>query len=543
MADRHILSLDWDPRELRIVHARIRKDQVRVLDVLAVSIPREVNVGDAEQMGHVLRDALRQERISTRRVIIDIPRDQAVLNTLTLPKVSVSDLAGMVQLQIGKGLPFATAEAVIDFAVPPDDGEADKVEVLVGAVRSDVVDYYRKICQVAGLKLERAGLRPYANRMAIAHFLSGQLPERVLVVDVGPSLTEIDVLRRGQLVFSRAASVYVPSGDTVIMSIDRGSRTGDLEAPDENPPEPDDQGVSIVPFRADTPHRPGDTAGVVADLMVEVTRSIEAYRGTDAGAEMDCAVVAGGTGVEEALAEAIQRRFNINAETYNPASCLEGDAQKAADAAGFSAALGLVLGHAAQGGLHFDFLNPKKPEAPGQARLKRVPMVAGVAAVFVLAATTFYIKGPAKQFARVAELEEQIQEAKDQIKANKKFMAMIESVEQFEADQVVWVDELRNLIDVLPDNKKVVLSKVDMYQNGKRLEIGLRSKTGQQAPRIVDNFEVFRPEDDDEPYYRASRGTTSVGRGDYKHESTISVHIVNGDTKSKKKSKHNKRRG
>lgn len=537
MADRRILSLDWDPRELRIVHAHIRKGKVQVDDVLAVAIPRDVNLGDAEQMGQLLRDALRQEGITTRRVILDIPRDQTVLKTLTLPRVSLSDLAGMIELQIGKGLPFATSEAVIDFAVPPDDGGTDQIEVLVGAVRTEVVDYYRKICEVAGLKLERAGLRPYANRMAVAHFLGGQMPERVLVVDVGSSLTEIDVLRGGQLVFSRAASVYVPSGDTVIMSLDSANRVGEPESSDV----PADGEISIVPFVSDPRDRPGDTAAVVADLMVEVTRSIEAYRGTDAGAEMDCAVVAGGTGIEEALADAIHRRFGINAEIYNPASCLDGDGEKAAGAAGFSAALGLVLGHAAEGGFQFDFLNPKKPEAPGQARLKRLPMVAGVAALFVLAATIFYVRGPAKNFARVAELKEQIKETKSQIKANKKFIAMVEFVERFENEQVIWVDELRNLIDVLPDNKKVVLSKVDMYQSGKRMEIGLRAMTGEQIPRVVDNFEAFRPEDDDEPYYRASRGPTTSGRTDYKHESAISVRIVKGEKTDRAKGK--KRRG
>ena len=117
MADRHILSVDWDTRELRVVHARLRRDRVQVEDVFAVSIPKEANLAEAADLGRVLRDALQQERVSCRRVIVDIPRDQAVLNTLSLPKVSVSDLAGMVEVQIGKSLPYPAAEAVVDFAV------------------------------------------------------------------------------------------------------------------------------------------------------------------------------------------------------------------------------------------------------------------------------------------------------------------------------------------------------------------------------------------------------------------------------------------
>ncbi|NIQ98756.1 MAG: hypothetical protein GTN78_00925, partial [Gemmatimonadales bacterium] len=82
-----------------------------------------------------------------------------------------------------------------------------------------------------------------------------------------------------------------------------------------------------VPFAAPADTGPRGVTAVVADLMVEVTRSIEAYRGGDPGAEMDCAVVAGATGIEETLAEAIHRRFGINCETYNPSAWFDGDAE------------------------------------------------------------------------------------------------------------------------------------------------------------------------------------------------------------------------
>ena len=97
VSERGILSVDWDPRELRIVHARIRKDSVRVEDVFAVAIPQDVALANAEEVGRLLRRALDEEQIGCRRVIVDIPRDQAVLNTLSLPTASISDLAGMVR--------------------------------------------------------------------------------------------------------------------------------------------------------------------------------------------------------------------------------------------------------------------------------------------------------------------------------------------------------------------------------------------------------------------------------------------------------------
>ncbi len=520
MADRNIVSIDWDPRELRVVHAKVRKGKVRIQDVFAASIPSDVDMTDADQVGQLLHDAFKQERINCRKVIVDIPRDQAVLNTLRLPPVSVSDMAGMVELQAGKDLPFPASEAVIDFAVPPDVEGMTECDVSVGAVRIEVLDFYRKACEVAGLKLERVGLRPFANKVAVTHFLSEPLPERVLMIDIGPSVTEINVLRNGQLVFSRAASVYVPAGGP--MTASTVFRLKELE--------PESHGATaeaeLVPFNHDVDSGPRESAAIVADMMVEVTRSLEAYRALDPGAEMDVIVVAGGTGMEESLVDAIQRRFGVEAELYNPASCLDGDGQRAEAACGFSAALGLVLGHAGEGRLHFDFLNAKKQEAPGQAKLKKVPLVAAVVALFVLAVGVFYVKGPAKKFARVRQLQTEIKEAKAIVKDNKKFIAMVDDIGKFERDQLVWVDEFYRVISMLPEAKRVVLNKLDGYQDAGRIDLALRTSKGQEASALIEGIEEFAPEGKIGPYYRASRGASSMGKGKYAHQSTIRIEIV-----------------
>lgn len=528
--ERQILSVDWDQRELRVVYARIRRERVQIEDVFAVTIPEDVSLADADAVGKLLRQALDQGQVSCRRVIVDIPRDQAVLNTLALPNASVSDLAGMIKVQIAKDLPFPVSEAVVDFAVPPDDGEESETrDVLVGAIRTEVLEYYRQVCHAAGLKLERVGLRPYANKVAANDFLGDAHPERLLVVDVGPRLTEIDVVRKGQLVFSRAASAYVPP--------DIGAAVP-LGSPGESTLDDDDEaagGLSFHTLGSEPDTGPRDLTAVVADLMVEVTRSIEAYRATDPGAEMSAVLVAGSTGIEETLADAMQRRFGVTVETYNPSRLFDGDAERGAAASGFSAALGLVLGHAGGGRLHFNFLHPKKQEVPGQARLKKVPVVAAVAVLFIAAAIVLYVQGPAKKLAKRADLEEQIRETKAEIKENKKFIALVEKAEQFEADQVVWIDELNRLVDVLPDSKHVVLAKLDMFQSGKRMELSVRAKDNRQAAKIVKELGQFRPEGRKTPYYTATRGTTSetTRGGKYPHECKISVTLPGGDSKKK----------
>ena len=58
-------------------------------------------------------------------------------------------------------------------------------------------------CHAAGLTPARIGLRPYAILVSVAH-LPSMADRRVLFVDVGPTMTEIDVINRGALCFSRS---------------------------------------------------------------------------------------------------------------------------------------------------------------------------------------------------------------------------------------------------------------------------------------------------------------------------------------------------
>jgi type IV pilus assembly protein PilM len=520
LTDRRILCVDWDAREVRVVHASFRRQKLKIEDVLAVSIPKDVNPQDADQLGGLLKDLLAQERIGCRRVIVDIPRNQAVLNTLSLPRASISDLAGMVAVQIGKALPFPLEDAVIDFAAPTEGGEdTGPCDILIGAVRREELGFYRQVCEAAGLRLERIGLRPYANRMAIHSFLGPQLPERVLIVDVGPGLTEIDVLHNGQLVFSRAADVYVPREEPAERRVvaDSGGEGDDA-----------DFGTRVITFGSLAEAGSRDTSAVVADIIVEVTRSLEAYRATDAGAQMDCAVVAGGTGLEETLAEALHRRFGIRVETYNPSAILDDDPERGAAAMGFAAALGLVLTHAADDPAHFDFLHPKRQEMAAQVRLRKMPRVAAVLALFVIAGIAFYVQGPAKDRARIAELEEQIANTKAEIKENSKLIRIVKDMEEFEKEQVVWLDVLNELIALLPNNKEVVLTNIDMYQADRKMVIGIRAADQMLESRIVDKLSEYRPEGHDGQYLLVSRSTTSRVDGDYPFQGSLTIRLLDG---------------
>lgn len=495
---KRIVAVDWDAQTLRVVHAFFGKRGIKIDKLLSVDIPPDVDADNPEQMGGLIRRTLDQEGVSTKHAIVDVPRDQAILKTLTLPTARPEDLPGMVQIQIAKELPFPVTEAVVDFAVAPNEGESPTGDVLVAAVRREMLAQYQATFDKAGLKLERVGLRPYANKDAIGALLKHAMPERVVFIDVRPTFMEIDVLRRGALTFSRSASVSIPSGqsDSGMLSI-TGSRTGD-ESVGEG-------GELPMIRRADA---------VIDSLMVEVTRSIEAYRADDPTARIDHVVIGGDVGVEEALAEAIQKRLGITTELYNPASTFGWEPDEGAGASAFAASLGLTLGHADADSAHFDFQNPKKTVSKTQERLKKAPLVAAVVALFVVAGGVVVAQMTKPDRDKLAALESSIADLASNGSTNRKFLAVIKKIEAFDEGQIVWIDVLHDLIALMPSNQEMVIDQMDFDQKGGRIKFKTRSKRPETPTTVIRTLAQFRRDGHDAPRYNVSMGPQAEKKGE-----------------------------
>jgi type IV pilus assembly protein PilM len=515
LVEKQLISVDWDVRTLRVVHFSLRpKGGIRVRKVLSVAVPADVNVTDPASLGRVLRDVLAREGIGARRMVVDVPRDQAVLNTLSLPVVPDDDLPAVVEFQVARELPFPLADAVTDFAIT-GPGEADNTQdVLVAAVRHDVLDYYKRTAEAAGLTLERVGLRPYANKVAVNELLGGTHHERVLIVDVGPALTEIDVLRDGRLAFSRAASVLVPA-----------------TAPEEERPR-ETAGVTLdLDISLSLDGATAETDEVVQTLFREVALTIEAYRAGDPGADMDHVVVAGDTGVEDALLETVRKRFGVNGERYNPTPCFGWDGESGAAAGGFAAALGLATGHGAEDRLHFDFMHPKKAVPASRRRLKKVPLVAAVLVVFAAAVVIAYQRGVGPEKQEVAALEEQIADLRAELREYEKlkFGDLINQVREFEEGQIIWLDALVDFLSAFPDREQIVISHIDLSQSDETIKLKMECKDRAIADEAVILLQAFKRPGEEESRFDARLGTTTdqQDQDDYTVQASMDVQLVN----------------
>ncbi len=531
---RKVLAIDWDTRTLRIAHALVSSRGVKIDRLLNVGIPTEVDPNDAQQFGAHIRRALDQEGITTKHAAVDIPRDQAVLNTLTLPMAVPDELPGMVQIQIAKELPFPVIDAAVDYTVGFPVGDGMSSEVLVAAIRREVLSQYEAIFSAADLKLERVGLRPYANKVAVCELLKHAMPHLVLFIDVRPTFMEISVLRQGALVFSRAASVAMSAGE------DLTGASASLSEPIPLATNAVDATLKFTNVEA----QPSSASAMVA-LLMEVTRSIEAYRASDAGAEIDHVVIAGDTGMESLLSDAIQARLHVTTEMYNPARTFGWEPDEGADAAAFAAVMGLVLSDAGEDQLHFDFLHPKKTESAARKRLKKAPLIAAAAMLFIVAGVVGVVKFTANDRARLTDLDARIAELTGHRKDNRKFLKLYEQLNDFDKSQRVWVDVLLDVLSNFPSNEEMIFDRIDLKQSKvgakadepARIIIRTRCKHRATPGELIESLHAYVPEQG-HWRIRANMGSQSPNmRESYPYAQDIRIEIVSVKESGKKRRK------
>jgi Tfp pilus assembly PilM family ATPase len=446
---RDLLCIDWDERSLRILDTSFQRSGVTVRRVVHAPIPEGLDVRDPSAMGDFLRRTLGEHRIRTRRAIVDVPRQDAVLNRLSLPGGSMDDMAAMVHLQIAKELPFSKDQAVIDFAVVPVEGAATW-DVWVAAIRVNVVEYYRQVFADAGLTLERIGLRPYANvrTLQAAEFTQG----RVVLVDIGPSMTEINILRDGQLMYTRAATVAVP------VTVAPASAEGAGEA---------------EPWSMDT-------------LLIEVNRTIAAYRATDLGATIDRILLAGLGALDDRLLPAVEERFSVPTQAMAIPNAVRWRADSTVSAAPFSAAMGLALSNLGDKSQCFDFLHVKEPEAEHRERAKKRPVVAAVVVMFAAAAVVAAYQPIRKKHGELEALQGTISTLNQNKKDREEALKRITDLTDWQTGNVMWMDHLKRIAAVFPSNKDCFITKMDANSGKGTITLTLAATDPFQAGKVVD---------------------------------------------------------
>jgi hypothetical protein len=254
----------------------------------------------------------------------------------------------------------------------------------------------------------------------------------------------------------------------------------------------------------------------VNEVLVETTRTLQAYRATETDARIDEIVVAGGTGIETQLANRLHQRLELPVTLFDPTEALGVDASDAPKLRSFSAALGLAWGLSREGSLALDFLNPKRPVSTREI-VQRRARIGVLAATLVLVAVVGVL---GKQYyglrAQLNDLKKRNKDLQSQVQGKTEVLNRIDEAREW-AMEAVWPDELLNVVKVAaeggtPPGEKLVVQEIVLDTVSRTPGITLRNlfASDYQVPTDFVKSLIGREAEDGERLYDAAQRTTSA---------------------------------
>lgn len=411
------LALDPDAHGLFVLAGTLTKAGPQVEHALSLPLgpdeARPLTPAAVAALGARLKDLLKQAGVAPAPVLLVIGRDRVIFKDVNYPPSSPADEPAIVRGQAGRDLVEAAGDVLMDYIpLAPRaltlNAEPDPLrQAQVVIVRKDVVVSARELCDAAGLKLAGVTPRPYALAACLPASATGSVQAVASLWDGGG---EFVVCRGLEVLYARTLSPAAAQSEAAFagelkrnLTVYAGQR-----------------GATAVETLYVAESARGGSAARLADLLPVPVKSFDPLAGSVAG---------GGT------ADAVRGRF--------------------------AAPLGLLELRGRGPVLPINFTAPRQPKAaPTKTRLK--VLLAALAAVVVvgLLGGVGVLQLQAAD-ARIAELDAQKADLEAALKRTELDVKRLAAVDEFAAREIVWLDELYDLADRVPDVSKVSVTLIE----------------------------------------------------------------------------------
>ena len=270
----------------------------------------EKNITDIEAAGETIRRALKRAGTKNKFAALAVAGSSVITKVITMPgSLSEDDLASQIQLEADQYIPYSLDEVNLDFEViGPNESDPDRMDVLLAASRSEIVDARVAAADIAGLSCKIIDVEAFALENAFGMIAkdmpTGGMGETIALVDIGSTMTALSVLTDNKIVYAREQTF---GGKQLTEEIQRrygltyeeaglAKRQGGL--PDNYVPE------VLEPFKE--------------SMAQQVNRSLQFFYSSSQVGQVDRIVLAGGCASIEGADQVIAEKTGVEVQTANP---------------------------------------------------------------------------------------------------------------------------------------------------------------------------------------------------------------------------------
>ena len=193
--------------QLSRVGTRYRVEHYGV-EPLPPSAVVEKNIVEVEAVGAAIKRVVARSGTKARYAAASVAGSAVITKIIAMPADLDEDaLEDQVQLEASNYIPFPIDEVSLDFEVlGPTPNNAETVQIILAASRTENVELRQQALELGGLTAKVIDVEVFALETAyrlVAEQLGFARDAVVALVDVGSTMTTLNVIREGRSIYSR----------------------------------------------------------------------------------------------------------------------------------------------------------------------------------------------------------------------------------------------------------------------------------------------------------------------------------------------------
>jgi Tfp pilus assembly PilM family ATPase len=411
------LAVEWDPHEIRLLLAsssgggRLKVHQAATAPMVRREAEGKPSVAELDES---LRAAVAEHKVGRAVTLVAADRSLVEFLSFTVPPASEAELPELVFHQAMRESPTVAEDAALGF-VALGDNPAEPRKVAAAAMSAEHLQMIQAACAGAGLKPRRLLLRSYALAAMLPRLVRAPEPVCMLVNRVAEEV-DLVVLVDGKAEYLR--TVRLPSG-----------------------PDPEKANQRLIE---------------------EIRRTASVVFEEEAGGAVASIYLIGRPEESQESAARIGEELTLPVHVLDPFAMLGvPQASTPADCNRFAGLLAMILEEAAGSTPAVDFLHPRRaPQRSGRQR--PLTFVAAGLLLFALVGGYYAWDTLAAVDAENQDLARQLKDLTGLMKRAGEHRKLASAVQDWEAGNVNWLDELRDLSIRFPSGRDMIVLRTSM---------------------------------------------------------------------------------
>lgn len=309
-----IIGIDIGSSSIKIIQLTDNDGRYLLSRFGMIPLPPEMIVDgtimDSVRCVEALQSLIKDQAITIKDAVISLSGHAVIVKKVVLPQMTEDEMAESIKWEAEQYIPFDINDVNMDFQILNTFVDSDgkpQMNVLLAAVKKDKLTEYTSLVIEAGLKPVIVDIDSFAleNMYDINYeIIEG---ETVALINIGASITNINVIQNGMLAFTRDVSIggnkYTESiQKDLVLSYEDAEKAKKGEATEE-----------VDAFVLDSV-----IEGVSSEIVNEIMRSFGYFKTASGSEKIDKIMLSGGSSKIKGLVDFLQKHLETPVEIVNP---------------------------------------------------------------------------------------------------------------------------------------------------------------------------------------------------------------------------------